>query len=82
MNKLSAMLFALQTANELEISPPVPYEQATKLQFCGECKMLSVTERKQKRGEKHYCNKYNKQVYHLGLHPKIVRAPECDESGE
>lgn len=58
---------------------PKPLEEAVKFEFCGECPMLSVTEKNQKRGEKHFCKKYNRQVFHMGLHPKIVRDPECDE---
>ena len=76
--KNASMLFALTMANEMGLLPK-PYEEAVRFQFCGECPMLSVKERNQKRGEKHYCNKYNKQVFHMGMHPKIVRVPECDE---
>jgi hypothetical protein len=71
-------LFALAMANKLGLLPP-PYEKATRFAFCGECQMLSVKERHQKRGEKHFCQKYNKQVFHMGMHPEIVRVPECDE---
>ncbi len=74
-----SMLFALTLANELGLLPPTPHEEAVRFQFCGECPMLSVTERNQKRHEKHFCKKYNRQVFHMGMHPKIVRVPECDE---
>ena len=75
----SVTLAALMLANEAGFKFPTPYEEAMRVEFCGECPMLSVTEKNQKRGEKHFCNKYNKQVYHMRLHPRIVRVPECDE---
>lgn len=74
-----SMLFSLILANELGLLLPTPHEEAVRFQFCGECPMLSVTERNQKRHEKHFCKKYNRQVFHMGMHPKIVRVPECDE---
>ncbi len=69
----------LAMAGAMGVTLPVPYERAIQYSFCGECPMLSVKEREQKRGEKHYCQKYNKQVFHMGMHPDIVRVPECDE---
>ncbi len=77
--KNTSLLFALTLANELGLLPQTPHEEAVRFQFCGECPMLSVTERNQKRHEKHFCKKYNRQVFHMGMHPKIVRVPECDE---
>lgn len=71
-------LSALIMADELGLLP-TPYEEAVKFQYCGECSMLSVKERNQKRGKKHFCNRYNRQVFHMGMHPEIVRVPECDE---
>ncbi len=77
MKILPSVLLAV--AGAIGVTLPEPYERAIQYSFCGECPMLSVTEKMQKRGDKHWCKKYNKQVFHMGLHPKIVRVPECDE---
>jgi len=77
MKVLPSVLLAM--AGAMGVTLPVPYERAIQYSFCGECPMLSVKEREQKRGEKHFCQKYNKQIFHMGMHPDIVRVPECDE---
>jgi hypothetical protein len=72
-NTIVAMMIAMG------INLPEPYERAIEYSFCGECPFLSVTEKNQKRHEKHFCKKYNRQVFHMRLHPNIVRVAECDE---
>ena len=51
--------------------------------FCEECKCLNLTEKEQQvkgNNYNHFCNKYKTNVYHMGLHPNIVRCYDCKNS--
>jgi len=59
--------------NNIEVETIIP-------RYCDDCKYLKPKEQEQtKEKEFHMCLKYNKQVMHLGEHPKIRRLKECDE---
>lgn len=50
---------------------------------CNRCEYLNITEdeqRKLPKGKKigHYCNKYNKPVYHYGHEYSLIPVGECD----
>jgi len=54
--------------------------QTNVILYCKLCKYLSPKEHEQtSKKEKHICQKYSKQVKHLGHHPELPRLPECDE---
>jgi len=49
---------------------------------CNRCEYLSITEDEQRKiGNKkgHYCNKYNKPVYHYGSDYYLYPVEECDK---
>jgi len=47
--------------------------------YCGECEHLSPKESEQTQDkEAHFCKKYKQRLFHLGRHPKIVRAVRCE----
>lgn len=52
-----------------------------KHEFCNNCKFLSLTEEKQNKyklnKKNHYCNLYNKTIFHKEYHPKLPRLDEC-----
>lgn len=48
-----------------------------------DCSNLSLQEKDQRSPkEKHYCTKYNKQVFHCNCEPKIFKCKECIEETE
>lgn len=60
-----------------------------KREDCNDCSYLNITEEQQRingNKEGHYCNKYNKPVYHMGnklskYDPYLIHpCKECDET--
>lgn len=52
---------------------------------CNRCEYLNITEDEQRKmGNKkgHYCNKYNKPVYHYGSDYCLQPVEECDVDDE
>ena len=51
------------------------------MEYCDNCKYLSLTEKEQKKLSMshldHKCKLLNKRVFHLGQHPKLPKLEDC-----
>lgn len=50
--------------------------------YCDGCQKLNPSESKQMNSSIHICEKYHKQVKHLGRHPRILRLTQCIDEDE
>ena len=77
MRKNKGLRHIYRKVNELITTSNFSIRNDNKFCFPG-CPNLSVTEDNQKKGEPHMCTRYNKQVYHGGFQPNLLKLQECD----